>query len=196
MLSTLPCLLLYEAKRKEEVKDLISLQFIFIVSRCFNLLDLGGRFSLCFPVAQTPQWPSLTTSETPTSEMLQTRTAQPAALPLLRGCRRSTYWQQTGAGRCFTENNVEKLKWFPCSPLLVPQGWHLPCVCCTRSWKRCPQRTCSRMPTLIRGGCPCPPGHAMRRHSSRDRRLEARQVGDVALASWCRQGCAGKSPHT
>lgn len=48
--------------------------------------------------------------------MLQTRAAQPPALPLLGGRRRSRYWQQMGAGRCFTEDCVEKLKWFPCPP--------------------------------------------------------------------------------
>lgn len=65
MLSILPCLLLCEAKSREEVKGLISLQFIFIVSRCFNLLVLGGRFNLCFAVAQIPNTLlALTTTET------------------------------------------------------------------------------------------------------------------------------------
>lgn len=51
-LTILPCLLVCEAKSREKVKGLINLQFIFIVSRCFNLLVLGGHFSLSFAVAQ------------------------------------------------------------------------------------------------------------------------------------------------
>lgn len=52
MLSILQCLLVREEKSREKVKGLINLQFIFIVSRCYNLLVLRGRFSLSFAVAQ------------------------------------------------------------------------------------------------------------------------------------------------
>lgn len=45
MLSVLPCLLVCEAKSREKVKGLINLQFIFIVSRCFNLLVLGATLA-------------------------------------------------------------------------------------------------------------------------------------------------------
>lgn len=137
MSSVFPCLLVCEAKSREKVKGLINVQFIFIVSRCFNLLVLGA---ISASLLRLPKYIVSTDSDRNTKDKNQFcsspewhsslthsnsgRTAwgggggrrSQGGAGWTTGWRESRGQQQAGTGGGLEGSNGEILKWSPHSP--------------------------------------------------------------------------------
>lgn len=125
---------LWNEKSREKVKGLINLQFIFIVSRCFNLLGLGLLQSVFCSCPNTLS--ALTATETlltKTSNALHRTTQLSARFILRKDCleveARAVQAEQQGEWVADTsskqalkgdssEDSGERLKWWPCPPCI------------------------------------------------------------------------------